>query len=541
MKWRRRPNLLSVVAGVAAAAALVAAAPAFGADQVYWGNVLGSPISFANLDGSGGGNLNTTGATADEPWGVTINSAAGRIYWANNASNSTPISYANLDGSGGGNLNTTGATASAVEGVAIDPAAGRIYWANATAGSISYANLDGSGGGDLNTTGATASTPDGVVIDPAVGRIYWANYGSNSTPISYANLDGSGGGDLNTTGATASGAEGVAIDATTGRIYWANNNNNSTPISYANLDGSGGGNLPVAGATPNQAFGVAIDPTAGRIYWVNEGSNSTPISYANLDGSGGGNLATTGATADTPGFPVLLEAPSATAAPIITGDSTTGSTLSCSQGTWAPDLLEAFLYRAPGSLAYSWSLNGNLISGATSSSITTSDAGQYECRATATNFAGSTAQSSQAFTVSAPPTPLPATTRKTATIGNHRISVVTPVACIAPAGKLAVRATSTKRAAGRTLRFSSVAFYIGKGIKRTRHRRHGKTRITVVTYRPNAMVHHVPATVKLSVAALRAARYTLRVTFSYKKTERHHGHKRTVPVTKTLKVAFRVC
>ena len=45
--------------------------------------------------------------------------AAGTIYWANARSNTTPISYANLDGSGGGNLDTAGATADRARGVAI--------------------------------------------------------------------------------------------------------------------------------------------------------------------------------------------------------------------------------------------------------------------------------------------------------------------------------------------------------------------------------------------------------------------------------------
>ena len=35
-----------------------------------------------------------------------------------------------------------------------------------------------------------------------------------------------------------------------------------------------------------------------------------------------------------------------------------GKELTCKNGTWAPDLLGAFLYRAPASFAYQWTLNG---------------------------------------------------------------------------------------------------------------------------------------------------------------------------------------
>jgi DNA-binding beta-propeller fold protein YncE len=387
--------------------ALVLAPAALAAGRVYWGNVSGSnPISFANLDGSGGGNLTTTGATPEAPWGVTIDAAAGKIYWVNNDNDigqTDGVSFANLDGSGGGTLSTPGVTGANPEGVAVDPAAGKIYWANPTTEKIAYANLNGSGGGTLNTGSATVDTPDGVAIDPADGKIYWTNEQSSTTAVSFASLDGSGGGDLETTGATVSEPEGVAIDASTGKIYWANNGSNTAPISFANLDDSGGGgNLTVTGATPDEAFGVAIDPAAGKIYWVNEGSNTVPVSFANLDGSGGGNLTTTGATPSIPGWPSLLEPPSGTGAPVISGGSAASSTLTCSEGAWAPDLVESFLYRAPHSFAYSWSLNGTPISGADSSTITASSVGSYACQVTATNHAGSTTQASAAHTVSSP-------------------------------------------------------------------------------------------------------------------------------------------
>jgi DNA-binding beta-propeller fold protein YncE len=389
---------------VASAVVFVAAAPALGAGTVYWGNVSGShPISYANLDGSGGGNLRTTGATPEAPWGVTIDAAAGKIYWVNNDNNigqKDGVSFANLDGSGGGTLNTPGVTAANPEGVAVDPAAGKIYWANPTTDTIAYANLNGSGGGTVNTGSATVDVPDGVAIDPAEGRIYWTNEQSSMAAVSFARLDGSGGGDLKTTGATVSSPEGLAIDAATDTVYWANNGSNTAPISFAKLGGSGGGNLSVTGSTPNEAFGVAIDPAVGRIYWVNEGSATLPISFARLDGSGGGNLKTTGATPSVPGWPSLLKPPRGTGAPVISGGSKAGSRLTCSEGAWAPDLVQSFLYRAPQRFRFSWTRHGSRIAGATKRSIVANSSGSYACRVTATNHAGSRSQVSVRHRVS---------------------------------------------------------------------------------------------------------------------------------------------
>jgi hypothetical protein len=314
---------------------------------------------------------------------------ADRIYWGNG--NDT-ISYANLDGSGGGGqLNISGTTPSKPHGLAIDPAAGRIYWANDN-NTISYANLDGSGGGQIDISGATPDAPYGAAIDPAAGKIYWANRGTNT--ISYANLDGSGGGDeLNTSGTTPNDPHGVVIDRAGGRIYWANVN---STIGFANLDGSGGGGeLDVSGGTDMGAVGMAIDPTAGRIYWGNLGNNAVPISYATLDGSGGGgDVNISGATASQARFVALLRAPSGAGAPQIAGGSSVGSLLTCSPGVWAPDLLGSFFYRAPQTLTYHWTRGGKKIAGASAGTFTPKSGGSYVCQVTATNQAGSTSQTS---------------------------------------------------------------------------------------------------------------------------------------------------
>jgi hypothetical protein len=389
-----RGRRMSVLVIAAALLVLATAPAALGADRIYWGNG-NDTISYANLDGSGGGGeLNLAGATASGPRGVAIDIAAGRIYWANQGNDT--ISYANLDGSGGGNqLNISGAPISKPHGLAIDPAAGRIYWANDN-DTISYANLEGSGGAPLNISGATPSGPYGAAIDPAGGRIYWANRTTDT--ISYANLDGSGGGnELNLSGAIAAKPHGVVIDRAGNRIYWTNLD---STMYYANLDGSGGGGqFNTSPATDAGAIGMAVDRAAGRIYWGNLGNDT--ISWASLDGSGssGGQLNVSGATPSAPRFVALLRAPSGAGAPQIAGGSSAGSALTCSQGAWAPDLLGSFLYRVPQSFAYRWLRNKHKIRGARGSSYTARAAGRYRCRVIATNQAGATAQTSASHKV----------------------------------------------------------------------------------------------------------------------------------------------
>ena len=93
------------------------------ANKVYWANYdPGNTISFANLDESGaGGKLNTSPVTPNKPAGVVVDAARGRIYWADMGDNK--IEFANLDGTGGGFLDTGLATVKGPEGVAVDHAA----------------------------------------------------------------------------------------------------------------------------------------------------------------------------------------------------------------------------------------------------------------------------------------------------------------------------------------------------------------------------------------------------------------------------------
>jgi DNA-binding beta-propeller fold protein YncE len=375
--------------------ALPAAAPA--ADSVYWTNLQGSTgISYANLDGSGGGGLSTAGANVSDPQGIALDPAAGRVYWSSTVG-TVSISWANLDGSGGGDLNTTGATLVEPKGVGIDKATGRIYWANGPPEEgISWANLDGSGGGDLNTTGATMDAPAGIAVDRTGGRVYWANFELGSNKVSYANLDGSGGGDLDQP-STDNGTA-VALDPATGRVYWGELNGE---ISYLSPDGTGGGFVNTAGATVTVFLrGIAIDPVTNRVFWVSE-QIAPGISFAALNGSGGGDLVTSGAIVNQPHAIALLRAPSGTAVPAIGGRAAIRSTLTCSQGGWAADLPGSQFYRAPRSFAYRWLKGGAEIASAVEASYRPAKPGSYACQVTATNHAGSNTQASAAVQVRA--------------------------------------------------------------------------------------------------------------------------------------------
>jgi hypothetical protein len=307
---------------------------------------------------------------------------ADSVYWANTGDGT--IRVANLDGTG--SASTLFGGESTPLGVAINPAANKIYWSNFSTGAIRVANLDGTGSASNLFTGE--STPLGVAIDPAAGRIYWAN-NTASGAIRVANLNGSGSATNLFVG--ESNPRGVAINPAANKIYWSTFNTGA--IRVANLDGTGSAfSLFTGESTP---LGIAIDPVAGRIYWANQLGNA--IRVANLTGGSASSLFT---GESTPDFPALLRAPAGTGAPAVSGVPKAGEQLSCSQGSWAADLQGAFFYRSPRSFDYQWRKDGADIAGAASSTYTPTEPADYSCRVTATNQAGSMAQTSAPVTVS---------------------------------------------------------------------------------------------------------------------------------------------
>lgn len=382
---------------LSSACALFFAANASAADSNYWTNTSGgATIGHADLGGGGGGEFGPS--ELGFAFGGAIDAATGKIYWLESLFGT--IADANLDGSGQGTLDTTGAPFEFPTATAIDPGTGRIYWLNeGSVAGLGYANLDGSGGGAIPIPGADVSTPIGAAIDPSLGRIYWAN-GGDST-IGYANLDGSGGGTLPIEApATPQSPTGVAIDAAQGRIYWTEQSGEGA-IGYANLDGSESGHLDLAGTPIGLPFGLAIDPSTESIYWADQETHS--ISVASLAGTGGSELDTTGAPTTNPGSPMLMVAPRpGPAAPVAPSIVEPGATLTCPGVGWQPDLVESHLYDAPERTAISWTFEGAAVDGATGDTLAAAQVGTYSCLVTATNAAGSTAVRAGTFQVTTP-------------------------------------------------------------------------------------------------------------------------------------------
>lgn len=385
--------------------ALLALAPgARGAELLYWSNSDTAAVSVANLDGSGGGFVNTAGIEIDNPEGMAYDPVTNRLFLSNEEGgpgNEGQINFINLDGSGAGVFTAPGAPVGGPTGITIDPVARTVYWVNrGSMDSLAWAKLDGSTGGVLSTEGATGF-PDQIAIDPNGGRIYWFGFGANEA--SFARTDGSGGGDLSITGTSPPDfVAGVAVDTVGGRLYWSDTSDNR--ISSIRLTGGGGANLNLAGAPTAFSNGLAIDPTARRIYWPNFagfGVGTEAFGFAALSG-GGGAIDVSADFVEGPRSPVIIKSPTGVAAPAIAqGAGARRSELSCSNGAWAPDFPGSFFYQGPTRFAHQWTLNGAPVAGATAPRFNATSPGRYACVVTASNHAGSGAQTSTAIDLKA--------------------------------------------------------------------------------------------------------------------------------------------
>jgi DNA-binding beta-propeller fold protein YncE len=379
------------------------ASSAQASELLYWDNYGANPdnVGFANIDGTGGGVLNTGGQVVDSPEGMAYDTVTNRLFVTSSTGADRQILAINLDGSGATPFTAPGAPIEGPEGVAVDPTARTIYWANDKGtGSIAWAKLDGSTGGVLNTAGATLNSPCcRIAIDPAGGRVYWIN--TDST-IAYANLNNTGGGgNLNLTGTTVKpGGEGIVVDGAAGRVYFLGGTNK---IGYANVNGTGGGDVPIGSGVVNGPWGLALDPSLGRLYVGNE-SNGTKrenaIGLVGLAGGGGGISIATAPVAN-PQDPVIIKSPAGHEAPTVARSEKSRSSLSCSTGGWAADFAGSFVYQAVRTFAYQWTRNGAAIPGATLPAFSAKLPGQYACIVTGSNQAGSASQGSAAVNVKA--------------------------------------------------------------------------------------------------------------------------------------------
>jgi DNA-binding beta-propeller fold protein YncE len=167
------------------------------ASRLFVLDLSGGRVLSLNPDGSDLKTIVTEGRRL--PDGVTVDAAAGHVYWTNMGNpraNDGSIERANLDGSNVTNIIPPGVTFTPKQ-AQLDKKNGKLYWSDREGMRVMRSNLDGSNIERLVETGhGDADRRDarnwcvGIAFDLEGGKVYWtqkgddnAGQGRSSAPI----------------------------------------------------------------------------------------------------------------------------------------------------------------------------------------------------------------------------------------------------------------------------------------------------------------------------------------------------------------------
>jgi PKD repeat protein len=173
-----------------------------------------------DLDGS---NLQGLASGIDDPYGIALDTGAGKIYWVDNAGN---VSRANLDGTSP-EIPLVNIPGGQLRAIALDTKHSKFYFYEVNLENLYVADL---------TTGAATILLTGVygyaiVVDTMNDKLYYED--QNSATLIRSNLDGT---SPITIDANGTRIYGMAIDYTDNKLYWSGRD--SGEITRANLDGT---------------------------------------------------------------------------------------------------------------------------------------------------------------------------------------------------------------------------------------------------------------------------------------------------------------
>jgi hypothetical protein len=435
-------RLTAVVLAVGTCSALVPAAGA--ATKIFYaGSTAG--LASASVFTVGGSTVPLDSANPGSQYSgtaVAVDSTTGRLYWAGQTNPSNPVvssadnrgfvrAVSASDGTSVGMTAWGTSTTGNVVDLTIDPLTQTAYWSG-TEGASNFLQSGTIGGASL-PVGTVASSPASslnLALNPANGRLITgqsvATNGSNVTlqqytvstmasPTSYSNIS-----------ANQRGITSIVTNLTGSRGYWTYCNAKINVFGVGCMDSSGG--TGVAGDVYEKS-GLAGNP-ASNLAMAEFGLTALAVDgsgcliYANTNGDIKRSSSIASCTQTTlllgAGHPIaslwIVESPSTTGNPTVSGSGVTNSPLTCNDATWAADVPGARLSRMPGSRTYTWQRDGVTVASASTSTHTPTTAGSYTCAITGTNVAGSGASgTSAALAVTAPAIPVAAPSSGSAT------------------------------------------------------------------------------------------------------------------------------
>jgi hypothetical protein len=156
--------------------------------RLFFLDLAAGRVMSANPDGSGLELIAEVGRTL--PDGLTVDAAAGHLYWTNMGSlksNDGSIQRSDLDGRNRTTIVPAGGTFTPKQ-IQLDRQSGKLYWSDREGMRVMRANLDGTeletlvdtSGGDPRPGPDARKWCVGIAVDAAGGKFYWTQKGNDN-------------------------------------------------------------------------------------------------------------------------------------------------------------------------------------------------------------------------------------------------------------------------------------------------------------------------------------------------------------------------
>jgi sugar lactone lactonase YvrE len=263
----------------------------------------GGTVKVMNADGSDETVL-LTGEAVNEPDGIEVDEAAGKIYWTDMgtggaadrsvAADDGRIMRANIDGSDVQTVVPLGHTTTPKQ-LTLDVPGGKVYWCdrgdvgdNSVNPKIMRVNFDGS---DLETlVKDDVISPVGIALDVPKGKLYFTDRYANN--IKRANLDGA---DVEIVVQNTTYPVDLALDLKNRWMFWTGRQDGTVFRTNMDENGQDGSKIAAIITGLTAPIGMGIDRVHNKIYYteVFVKEHSGAIWCADTDGQNAVKLRTT--------------------------------------------------------------------------------------------------------------------------------------------------------------------------------------------------------------------------------------------------------
>jgi sugar lactone lactonase YvrE len=258
------------------------------AQKIYWTDPMQGEIRRADMDG---GNAELLYGSLNLPYFFELDTAGGRIFWAENDNTFVHVSHIH----GAGLIETLDIGSIRIRDIGLDFTNGWIYWGDRESHTIHRCRFDGTGGEILFDQTDGLERPHGMALDIPSGLVYWVD--TIAQTVNRGAMDGSGVVDVLYSG--LDDPWDIELDLQGGKVYWVERG--GVRIGRGDMDGVGTLEVLLTSADGlGSPQGLGLDVANGKMYWADSGNDR--IRRANLDGSGMEDLVTSGMT-----YPADLE------------------------------------------------------------------------------------------------------------------------------------------------------------------------------------------------------------------------------------------